>query len=129
MSNIRQYASTAKSINRLQRSMKMSSSMGRPVQYNEERSMKLTFKQKFRNWLMDDGSVPDPDQDIYVEEDKLQSEGMRLQIYKASGGFVVETRSYDRRKDENAHTMHVITEEADLGDALGKIVMMEALRG
>jgi hypothetical protein len=53
---------------------------------------------------------------------------MRLQIYKASGGFVVETRQYDRRTDRHNNTMHVVTEEQDLGQALGKIVMMEALR-
>jgi hypothetical protein len=51
-----------------------------------------------------------------------------MQIYKASGGYVVETRSYDSHKDRNFNSMHVITEEQDLGDALGKIVMMEALK-
>ena len=54
---------------------------------------------------------------------------MRLQIYKASGGYVVETRGYDRKMDRNNYTMHVIKEEEDLGERLGKIVMMEALRG
>jgi 3-methyladenine DNA glycosylase Mpg len=53
---------------------------------------------------------------------------MRLQIYRASGGYVVETKAYDHHKDRNFHTMHVITEDQDLGDALGKIVMMEALK-
>lgn len=62
------------------------------------------------------------------EESKLSSEGIKLQIYKASGGFVVETRKFDERNDRHLYTMHVITEEQDLGDALGKIVIMEALR-
>jgi hypothetical protein len=92
--------------------------------------MKLTFKQKIRNWLMNDG---EDQADEYIPQDiegsRLDSNGMRLQIYKASGGYVVETRSYDRRKDENLNTMHVITEGQDLGNELGKIVMMEALRG
>jgi len=89
--------------------------------------MKLTLKQRFLNWLMETDGM-EADRGIYIEEDKLSSEGMRLQIYKASGGFVVETRSYDRRSDRNNNTMHVITDEQDLGDALGKIVMMEALK-
>jgi hypothetical protein len=94
----------------------------------EKKPMKLTLKQRLRNWLLEspDESVP---QDIYVEEDKLSSDGMRLQIYKASGGYVVETRGYDRKMDRNNYTMHVIKEEEDLGERLGKIVMMEALRG
>lgn len=93
---------------------------------NKVKKMKLTFKQRIRNWLNSD----DYEQDVpqLVEADRLSSEGMRMQIYKASGGYVVETRNYDRRKDENFHTMHVITEDQNLGDALGKIVMMEALQ-
>ena len=92
------------------------------------KEMKLTLKQRFRNWLMDTDSEVEADRGIYVEEDKLSSEGMRLQIYKASGGFVVETRSYDRNRDRNQNSMHVMRDDQDLGEALGKIVMMEALR-
>ena len=90
------------------------------------RKMKLGLKQRIRNWLNSD----DYDQDVpqMVEADRLSSEGMRLQIYKANGGYVVETRTYDNHKDRNFTTMHVITEEQDLGDSLGKIVMMEALK-
>ncbi len=92
----------------------------------KEKKMKLSLKQRFRNWLNSD----DHDQDVpqLVEADRLSSDGMRLQIYKASGGYVVETRSYDHHKDRHHNTMHVITEDQDLGDALGKIVMMEALK-
>lgn len=88
--------------------------------------MKLTLKQRFRNWLNSDNYEQDVPQ--HVESDRLSSEGMRLQIYKASGGYVVETRSYDSHKDRHNNSIHIITEEADLGDSLGKIVMMEALK-
>jgi len=90
------------------------------------KTVKLSLKQRFRNWLNND----DYEQDIpqLVEADRLSSEGMRLQIYRASGGYVVETRSYDSHKDRHHNSMHVINEEQDLGDALGKIVMMEALK-
>ena len=90
------------------------------------KTVKLSLKQRFRNWLNND----DYEQDIpqLVESDRLSSEGIRLQIYKASGGYVIETRSYDHHKDRHHNSMHVITEEQDLGDALGKIVMMEALK-
>ena len=96
----------------------------RPARKIRKQKMKLTFKQRIRNWLNND----EYEQEVPVEADRLSSEGLRLQIYKASGGYVVETRSYDHHKDRNFNSMHVITEEQDLGDALGKIVMMEALK-
>ena len=101
-----------------------------PVTRKEKRAlMKLSLKQRLRNWILDSDDIPDMSQDICVQEEKLSSQGMRMQIYKASGGFVVETRSYDTHRDRNLTSMHVITEDQDLGDALGKIVMMEALKG
>ncbi len=98
----------------------------RSQKIRKARKVKLTLKQRFRNWLMREEIEEDVPQ--LVEADRLSSEGMRLQIYKASGGYVVETRSYDRRKDLNFNTMHVIRDDQDLGDALGKIVMMEVLQ-
>jgi len=98
----------------------------RPARKVKRKEMKLTLKQRFRNWLNDDYYEQDIPQ--IVEADRLSTEGMRLQIYKASGGYVIETRSYDSHKDRNFTTMHVITEDQDLGDSLGKIVMMEALK-
>ena len=91
--------------------------------------MKLTLKQRFRNWLNDTNEDEYANVPQTIEESKLQSEGIRLQIYKASGGFVVETRSYDHKLDRSRCEMHVITDEEDLGTRLGQIVMMEALRG
>lgn len=91
------------------------------------RKVKLTFKQRIRNWLNKDDYEEDVPQ-LVTADDRLSSEGMRLQIYRASGGYVVETRNYDSHKDRHHHTMHVITDEQDLGDSLGKIVMMEALK-
>ncbi len=98
----------------------------RPARKIRKQKVKLTFKQRIRNWIMNDNDEQDIPQ--LVEADRLSSEGMRMQIYRASGGYVVETRSYDHHKDRNLNSMHVITDDQDLGDALGKIVMMEALK-
>ena len=101
----------------------------RPVWKIEKQKMKKTFKQRLRNWLLDEEIEKDMlSSSLTVCEDRLQSDGIRLQVYKASGGFVVETRGYDRKNDRNINSMHVITEQEDLGDRLSKIVMMEALR-
>lgn len=93
--------------------------------------MKLTFKQKLRNWLMnDDSDQYDNIGSIAIDESpSIDSNGFRLQVYKANGGIVVETRSYDRRRDESNNSLYVITEEKDLGAEIGKIITMENLRG
>ena len=130
MSNIGQYASTAKSINRLQRSMKMSSSSARSTrQYVKEKPMKLTFKQKLRKWLMDD-SDEYGDNIISVDSEgpNIQSQGFRLNVYSASGGTIVETTKYDSKKDEHRHSLHVVTDNKELGEELAKIITMESLR-
>ena len=127
MSNIGQYASTAKSINRLQRSM---SNRIRPAQYTvEEKPMKLTFKQKLRKWLMDDSADHyNPGIAIDSEGPNIQSQGFRLNVYSASGGTIVETTKYDRQKDDHRHSLHVVTDDKDLGEELAKIITMESLR-
>lgn len=94
---------------------------------HKARKMKLSLKQKIRNWLMDEEDYDNVPLAIH-EVPSLDSEGMRFTVFKASGGFVIETRSYDRRKDESFNNMYVVTESQDLGQELGKIITMETLR-
>jgi hypothetical protein len=90
---------------------------------------KLSWRQRLRNWLNkdidDENYIP---QNVVVEEASLSSEGMRFQLYRASGGYVIETRYYDRKTDRNENKMYVITEDQDVGHAIGKIITMESLR-
>ena len=123
------YASTAKSINRLQGALTKSSIVrSRPRLHVEKQTMKLTLKQRIRNWLMNDDDTPDP----YSIEDEngpdLNSQSFRLNIYGASGGTIIETTKYDRKSDENRHSLHIVTEDKDLGQELAKIITMEQLR-
>jgi len=120
-------ASTAKSVNRLQRSM---SKRIRPVRYTvEEKNMKLTFKQRIRNWLMNDDELEYGNAiSVDSEGPNIQSQGFRLNIYNAGGGTIIETTKYDRQKDDHRHSLHVITDDKDLGEELAKIITMESLR-
>lgn len=89
--------------------------------------MKFSFKRWLKNWL---------DSDMYeeainighVEETRLQSEGMKFQLYKANGGYVIETRKYNSKNDRNDVNLHIVTDEKDIGEELGKIITLEALR-
>lgn len=90
--------------------------------------MKLSFKQKIRNWLMNDDADEYAASITIDDSPNLSSQGFRLNIYGASGGTIVETTKYDRKHDDNRHSLHVITEDKDLGEELGKIITMEQLR-
>ena len=122
-------ASTAKSVNRLQRSM---SNRIRPARYTvEEKPMKLTFKQRIRNWLMNDDSDTDYSGNLISvdsEGPNIQSQGFRLNVYSASGGTIIETTKYDRQRDDHKHSLHVVTDDKELGEELAKIITMESLR-
>jgi hypothetical protein len=132
MSNIGQYASTAKSIHRLQRSIKTSSSMGCPPRYTveEEKPMKLTFKQRIRNWLMNDNDEAEYGNAISIDEEgpNIQTQSFRLNVYSAGGGTIIETTKYDRQRDDHRHSLHIVTDDKDLGEELSKIITMESLR-
>jgi hypothetical protein len=122
-------ASTAKSVNRLQRSI---SNRIRPDRYTvEEKPMKLTFKQRIRNWIMNDDVETDYSGNLISvdsEGPNIQSQGFRLNVYSASGGTIIETTKYDRQRDDHKHSLHVVTDDKELGEELAKIITMESLR-
>ena len=62
-------------------------------------------------------------------DEGLGTEPMRLSIYRANGGTIVETRTYDRQKDRNQTQLHIVSHDEDLGHSLAKIITMESLRG
>ena len=100
-------------------------------QKQDARMKKYRFRTWLKNWLDKPNEKESRNyaQDIAsIEGDSLHSDGMKFQLYKASGGYVIETRSYDRIKDRNNTKMYVITEDQDLGEQIGKIITMEALR-
>ena len=90
----------------------------------------MTLKQRIRNWLMKDDD--DAEECYNIEQDStgpdLNSQSFRLNIFSASGGTIVETTKYDRKSDENRHSLHVVTADKDLGEELSKIITMEQLR-
>jgi hypothetical protein len=107
---------------------KMSSS--RNVARLEKQLMKRTLKQRFKEWLFDDGSGP-VNAGICIDEDGIQlsrERSIKFEIHNANGGRVVQTRRYDTQKDRHFENLYVITSDQDFGRELDKIMTMEALR-
>ena len=97
--------------------------------YVEEKPMKLTLKQRIRNLIMKDDEL-EYGNVIAVDSEgpNIQSQGFRLNVYSASGGTIIETTKYDRKNDDHRHSLHVVTDDKDLGEELSKIITMESLR-
>jgi hypothetical protein len=93
------------------------------------RPMKLTLKQRIRNWLNNDDHMneaisSDDEQTIHLS----RASSVRFEIHQAAGGRVVQTRRYDERKDQNFENLYIITPDQDFGREIDKIITMEALR-
>ena len=51
-----------------------------------------------------------------------------FKVQAVAGGTIVESRWYDYKKDEQRVKLHIITEEENLSESIGKIVTMELLQ-
>lgn len=66
---------------------------------------------------------------ISTSSNSLDSDkGIRFQIYKATGGMIIETNFYDRLKDRHQSSLYVITDDKDLGLEISKILTLETLK-
>lgn len=94
-------------------------------------------KTKVRNWLAEQ---PEKDECVSTGiakastylgspySNRLEGQGINFKICKATGGYVVETVTYDPNTDRSKVNLHIITDEQDMGQEIGKILTMEALR-
>jgi len=97
--------------------------------------------QKFRRWLWDwlrnledkpetaNRTTVGRGPVLIRGEEGLEGHPMRLNVYRASGGIVIEARTYDPQRDRHYNSLHVITHDQDLATSLDKIITMESLRG
>ena len=97
--------------------------------------MKNWLRNKMHNFIFPPdeaqraNKVSRPGIGITTEGETLSTEPMRLSIYRANGGMIVETRVYDRQKDRSQNQLHIVSHDEDLGHSIAKIITMESLRG
>ena len=94
------------------------------------------LKKRLRIWAFSDNSTLEAHRKmntVGISKDStgetLSTEPMRLSIYRANGGMIVETRVYDRQKDRSSNQLHIVSHDDDLGHSIAKIITMESLRG
>ena len=58
----------------------------------------------------------------------IETHGMNFSVHRANGGYIVQYSQYDSRKDRAEPKLHIITDDKELGEELGKIISFESLR-
>ena len=59
---------------------------------------------------------------------EIGKQGMNFTIHPATGGYILEYRVYDKKNDRSDNKLHIINNDQDLGESIGKIITMEILR-
>ena len=62
------------------------------------------------------------------ENNRISANGIKFEVYRANGGTVIETRRADRRTGDSIYELHVVSGEQDIGQEIGRIITMEALK-
>ena len=94
----------------------------------------FNIKKWLYNWL---NSVNDTrkmarlesaDQPLVSSSSRIEARGMNFSVYRANGGYIIEHRVYDRKTDRSDNSLHIITDEKDLGEEIAKIITFENIR-
>jgi hypothetical protein len=88
------------------------------------------LKNKLRNWL----NREDYPSGIQLSSNKIrvsdepEVDGLRFTIMKANGGVILQSRKYDRKRDESESSTYIITDDEPYAERIGQIVSMEILK-
>jgi len=87
------------------------------------------LKTKLRNWInSDDYPVAITSGNKIRVSDEPDVDGLRFTIMKANGGVILQSRRYDRRRDESDCSTYIITDDEPYAERIGQIVSMEILK-
>ena len=82
-------------------------------------------KHKYNQYLKEDSMQT---QLMAIESDLSWGDGLRININKMIGGYVVSFRCYDRVRDQSDDRHYIITDEQDFEKELGKMITMESMK-
>ena len=94
---------------------------------------------KKAKWAWENRDMPDPGakecvpainklRGQEIEEAVSWGDGLRMNVRKIIGGYVVSFRIYDRRSDRSDERHYMITDEQDFNTELGKMITLESMR-
>jgi hypothetical protein len=83
------------------------------------------LKRRFAYWLIDEDV---PTVEVGREDRVLESNYIRIDVYRGDGGLAVETSVYNKKKDTNYIGFHILHDDKDLENALSKIITVESIK-
>jgi hypothetical protein len=85
-----------------------------------------TIKRIIKNWLNSDGDVEKGISKVGPSLTVHSDNKVHFAVARATGGLVVEVSSYSRNSENRS--LHIITEDQDIGESLSKILFLEQLK-
>ena len=90
----------------------------------------------FNRGLREDDIVPirkrgrrGEDSIVLISDNEIDlTDPIRFSVQQVEGGTLIETRWTDPKQDEYVRKLHIVTNEENLAEAIGKIVTMELLK-
>jgi hypothetical protein len=83
------------------------------------------FKRKLLHWTW---SIDEDPVEIGRNGRILDSNSMRIDIYKGAGGLAVETCVYNKKNDANHIGFYIVHDDDKLGEQLSKIITAESIK-
>ena len=90
------------------------------------------IKRQLYNW--GNTQTPSPDRK-YISSRRgnhspaeFNSDPLRLNIYFAAGGTIVESCMFDRKTDHTQSSLHIVGSDENLGESIAHIITLELLK-
>jgi hypothetical protein len=90
--------------------------------WDYSRNVDESFRSRGRRGKYDLVSIDDIDSSIELPDP------ITFRVQAITGGTLVETRWYDPKNDEPIRKLHIVNDNENLAEAIGKIVTMELIR-
>lgn len=66
---------------------------------------------------------------VLISDEEIDlTDPIRFSVQNVEGGTLIETRWHDPKRDEYVRKLHIVTQDENLSEAIGKIVTMELLK-
>jgi hypothetical protein len=88
------------------------------------------LKNKLRNWLNDtetENGLSSPKL-IRAADREADIEGIRFTVMAATGGYILQSRNYDRKTDRTSYQTYLIHDNEDIAEEVGRLVALELYR-